>query len=417
MADLNLKLDAFLAEAISKFDCVILPEFGAFVSRYVSAEINRSNNIILPPSKTISFNVHLKHNDGLLAGYLSKKMNVAYDEALHIILNYSKEIYETVQLKKRAEIKDLGVLFVNNAQQLQFEPNQLNLQGQYNFGFAPIILQALKAKPYIETSIKANPVERTDKVLAESHTNMITPKPVNLNRLKRNYLALGVLIPVVAALCYVSVKTAEQPNLNLAGIFNQLKSKTTSTSNQKSSSQPTLNYNPAQSKIDLMAYAEMNIEESALNENYLSLLSPEKTFYIKPDAIKSDLPKGETKSINPSEISIPLHNSSNPKEIKDEATMIDSKATKNNAATKKTLSMNSVSNQSNFSLVVGCFSENENAKKLVRRLQSESINALLDGVNDKGMTMVSAGKFATKEEAIAELNKLKNSNIKAWIKH
>jgi cell division protein FtsN len=407
MKDLNLKLDAFLAEAISKFDCVILPEFGAFVSRYVSAEINRSNNIILPPSKTISFNVHLKHNDGLLAGYLSKKIDLSYDEALQLILNYSQQLNETVQFSKRAEIKDLGVLFVNNAQQLQFEPSHHRLQGQYNFGFAPIILQALKAKPYIDISAKTNPIERTDKIVAESHTNIMTQKPVNLNRLKRNYLALGVLIPVVAALCYISVKTVEHPNLNLASIFDRFKS--TTTSQQTTPSNNNTQYNPAESKIDLMAYAEMNTEESALNEKYMSLLTPEKTFYIKPSANKTIQPKLESMNTNPSTISIT--NKENISATKSEKMIVVAPEKKH--ATNTTIE----TKLGDFCLVVGCFSENENAKKLVRRLKSESINALLDGVNDKGMTVVSAGKFATKEEALAQLNRLKSHNIKAWIRH
>jgi hypothetical protein len=89
-------IDFLVAEAVEKFDCVILPDFGAFVTRYVSAEINRSSNIILPPSKTITFNIHLKHNDGLLAGHISRQLNVSYEFALASLQDYVKHIQETI---------------------------------------------------------------------------------------------------------------------------------------------------------------------------------------------------------------------------------------------------------------------------------------------------------------------------------
>jgi nucleoid DNA-binding protein len=166
MTEIHSKIESLVIEAVAKYDCVILPEFGAFVSRYVSAEINRSSNIILPPSKNISFNVHLKHNDGLLAGYLANKLSVNYETALDLIKTYSKSISDTLNVQKRLELKGLGVLFINNAQQLQFEPNINWFQGQYNFGFTPIILQAIQTKSYLNDQV-INTITREDKIVLD----------------------------------------------------------------------------------------------------------------------------------------------------------------------------------------------------------------------------------------------------------
>jgi cell division septation protein DedD len=422
MESIYSKIEQIVAAAVAKYDCVILPEFGAFVSRYVSAEINRSSNIILPPSKNISFNVHLKHNDGLLAGILAKELSVSYEDALDTLKNYTKNITDTIQTEKRIELKDLGVLFINNAQLLQFEPYAESAHGQYNFGFTPIILQALQAKPYLSET-KA-PIYREDKVYAEPTVVPQINKPVNLKRVKRNYLSLGILIPVVAALCYVSVKTVEKPNWDLAGIFGNFKSNTKNTSVQNTPVVPS--YSPSNSKIDLMAYAELNTTDASLNEKYFNLLTPEKTFLITSDVERSTT----IKKLEGAEIVMPVKSSevsdasstktidvaSATKLIKSTEISEARHTTKNNtsATIKK---FNTLNSTGSFSIIVGCFTENENAEKLVRKLKSNSISALLDGQNDKGMTMVSAGKFTTKEEATQFLEALKTQNIKAWIKH
>ncbi len=422
MESIYSKIEQIVAAAVAKYDCVILPEFGAFVSRYVSAEINRSSNIILPPSKNISFNVHLKHNDGLLAGILAKELNVGYEAALDTLKNYTRTIIDTIQTEKRIELKYLGVLFINNAQLLQFEPYSESAHGQYNFGFTPIILQALQAKPYL-SEIKT-PSHREDKVYAEPTVAPQINKPVNLKRVKRNYLSLGILIPVVAALCYVSVKTVEKPNWDLAGIFGNFKTTSKNTATPNTVVSPS--YSPSNSKIDLMAYAELNTTDASLNEKYFNLLTPEKTFLITSDVERSNT----IKKLEGAKVVMPTK----PEEINDvnsTKTIDVASATKliksvdiaeANHSNKKNTSgvvkkFNTPNTTGSFSIIVGCFTENENAEKLVRKLKSNSISALLDGQNDKGMTMVSAGKFSTKEEAAQFLEALKAQNIKAWIKH
>jgi cell division septation protein DedD len=429
MTEIHSKIESFLIEAVAKYDCVILPEFGAFVSRYVSAEINRSSNIILPPSKNISFNVHLKHNDGLLAGYIANKLSVNYEAALELIKTYSKNISDTLNTKKRLELNGLGVLFVNNAQQLQFEPNINWFQGQYNFGFTPIILQAIQTKPYLKNQTAHSQIAREDKVVLDEQDAINLNKPINLKKIKRNYLSLGILIPVVAALCYVSIKTVEKPNWDLAGIFSNFSSEAKHVNENKKEISTTPLYNPANTQIDLMAYAELSTEDASLNNKYINLLTPEKTFLITSSANE------KSNNIASAEITIPINNNPNngekviienlkPKpevEISNaiEIKKSDMSLAKKNSDSYKALKNNttSISKIGAYSIIVGCFSENGNAEKLVKKLKSTSIDALVDGKNDKGLTVVSAGKFATKEEATQYLNALKEQNIKAWIKH
>ena len=61
-------------------DCVILPDFGAFILKSKSAYIE--NNEFFPPSKYVSFNSMLKDNDGLLAKFISEERKISYKKSL-----------------------------------------------------------------------------------------------------------------------------------------------------------------------------------------------------------------------------------------------------------------------------------------------------------------------------------------------
>ena len=65
-----------VAKLLHSNDCVIVPNFGAFVLKSKSAYIK--NNEFFPPSKYVSFNAMLKDNDGLLAKHISAEKNISY---------------------------------------------------------------------------------------------------------------------------------------------------------------------------------------------------------------------------------------------------------------------------------------------------------------------------------------------------
>ena len=55
-----------LRELLFVQECVIIPGFGGFLTKYKSADIDYLNYTITPPTKSISFNRQLRNDDGLL---------------------------------------------------------------------------------------------------------------------------------------------------------------------------------------------------------------------------------------------------------------------------------------------------------------------------------------------------------------
>ena len=69
-----MQLNQYISDLLYRYECVTLPNFGAFLSHPVSAKINEATNDFYPPQKRLSFNAQLQSNDGLLASYISPSL-------------------------------------------------------------------------------------------------------------------------------------------------------------------------------------------------------------------------------------------------------------------------------------------------------------------------------------------------------
>ena len=65
-----MKISYHIFNLLQEHDCVIVPNFGAFVARNISAKISSDGSRIYPPNKEITFNKSLIKSDGLLINCL-----------------------------------------------------------------------------------------------------------------------------------------------------------------------------------------------------------------------------------------------------------------------------------------------------------------------------------------------------------
>ena len=117
-----MNLASYINDLLYRYDCVIVPNFGGFITNKVSAKINENTNSIYPPSKKISFNKHLNVNDGLLVNYVATSENISYDKATKDILNCVNNWKIEIQTNT-ITIGALGSLSLNESKQYIFEPN------------------------------------------------------------------------------------------------------------------------------------------------------------------------------------------------------------------------------------------------------------------------------------------------------
>ena len=105
-----MQLETYISDLLYRYECVVIPDFGAFLTQAVSAKINTETNTFYPPNKIVSFNEQLKKNDGLLASYIADVEKIPYESAVKKIDKRTRELKsylaqgETIVLNNIGEI-------------------------------------------------------------------------------------------------------------------------------------------------------------------------------------------------------------------------------------------------------------------------------------------------------------------------
>ena len=132
-----MKISTYIFELLQSHDCVIVPNFGAFVTRNISAKISSDGSRIFPPNKEISFNKNVVKNDGLLLNAISSNENISYESAEQKITNWVTRINKKLEKQRYIEIKNIGSISLENSKYI-FAPNQNSIFLKSSYGFNSI---------------------------------------------------------------------------------------------------------------------------------------------------------------------------------------------------------------------------------------------------------------------------------------
>ena len=116
-----MSISKHINELLYNHNCVIVPGFGAFLTKNIAA--SRNNDVFSPPKKTIAFNGMLKENDGLLANKISATDGISYKAALKKIKKDVKTLVSSLNVGE-VELDNIGSLRLNDEKKIQFQPNQ-----------------------------------------------------------------------------------------------------------------------------------------------------------------------------------------------------------------------------------------------------------------------------------------------------
>lgn len=113
----------YINDLLYRYDCVIVPDFGGFVTNRMGAKLHKESHTFYAPTKQITFNNHLKHNDGLLANYIASTEQISFEKASTAI-SLSVIKWRNELQSKPVVLENLGIISLNEAQQIIFEPNK-----------------------------------------------------------------------------------------------------------------------------------------------------------------------------------------------------------------------------------------------------------------------------------------------------
>jgi len=118
-----MQLETYISDLLYRYDCVTVPEFGAFLTHRVSAKIHESTHAFYPPKKALSFNEQLQSNDGLLANYIADVEKVPYEVAVEKIKKHVKSIKSYLVEGETIAFQNIGELLLNKEGKINFEPS------------------------------------------------------------------------------------------------------------------------------------------------------------------------------------------------------------------------------------------------------------------------------------------------------
>ncbi len=138
-----MQLENYISDLLYRYECVIVPEFGAFITQHVPAKVHETTHAFCPPKKIISFNEQIKHNDGLLANYVADIEKIPFAIAFKKIQKQVSDLKSFLKEGGVLSFDTIGDLVLNNESKITFEPsNRLNyLTDAFGLSqvFSPII--------------------------------------------------------------------------------------------------------------------------------------------------------------------------------------------------------------------------------------------------------------------------------------
>lgn len=142
-----------IGDLLDAHTCVIVPNFGGFVTNDKSAEKHSENDSFCPPTKEVIFNQLLTHNDGLLAQELMRRNQLSFEDANRQIATIVSQIQQTLASVGTLKVSDWG-LFTMESQRLSFVQTRSFLVDKDAFGlnefYFPELMMEDKSEEIVE---------------------------------------------------------------------------------------------------------------------------------------------------------------------------------------------------------------------------------------------------------------------------
>jgi hypothetical protein len=196
-----MKIEKYISELLYRYQCVGVPGFGAFLCEWQSAQVIVAQNSFVPPKKVISFNSHIKNNDGLLANHIALQEKISYENAVSKIQTQVVFWLEKLENKESLVLENIGEIFSNSEHNFVFKPNTAINYLTDSFGLAgfnsPEIARANQIQsevtsevtPQIETPVSVDTTE-------EAETPVI---PLNGKNRTKNWMKYAAAVAIFAS--------------------------------------------------------------------------------------------------------------------------------------------------------------------------------------------------------------------------
>jgi nucleoid DNA-binding protein len=165
---------AYIEELLYRYNCVVVPEFGAFLTHVKSAFIDKTAHTFYPPSKVLSFNRQLQSNDGLLISYIAEAEKTSYEDVQKEMAKTVKEWGKQLKNGDTLILQNIGSFKPTKEGKLIFQPTK-----QTNF-----LTSSFGLSSFVSTPILREVLKEEVEVLEEKVPFIITPEERKKNEFR-----------------------------------------------------------------------------------------------------------------------------------------------------------------------------------------------------------------------------------------
>ncbi|MGB5980829.1 MAG: SPOR domain-containing protein [Nonlabens sp.] len=117
-----MKLAEYISDLLYRHECVIIPDFGALITRRVPAQHFERTHTIYPPKKGLGFNATLNQSDGLLENYISKAQSIPFEDTRVIVKREVQVMHTELAEKGSITLYKIGRFTYSESQSIAFTP-------------------------------------------------------------------------------------------------------------------------------------------------------------------------------------------------------------------------------------------------------------------------------------------------------
>ncbi len=204
-----MSLEELVLELVIQHPCVILPDFGGFVTQPVSATIDITTGMMYPPSKKVLFNKNLIQNDGLLVHHFATKNQINFADAQTQVQIQIQQINNQIQRSKVLEFGQIGTFQLDADGILRFEQNRY-----FNFllsahGLKQMLVFIPKAAIKQEEIPSNEPeIVLENERVGDTISNDQKVRKVNFKKLAKYAAAAAIVLPIAFYSFWIPTQTS-----------------------------------------------------------------------------------------------------------------------------------------------------------------------------------------------------------------
>ncbi len=172
---MDIQLTSDIKDLLMEDGMAILPGLGGFTSTYKPAAADGVTGVLHPPSYHLAFDPNQQVNDGKLVEYIREKYHVSSTVAQEAIDAFVKETKSQFEKKEIVALPEIGRLYVDFTQKIQFLPDATNFNADA-FGLSSIHFSPIsRTKPEVVKPITVASTPSETSAIPEPSVETVPP--------------------------------------------------------------------------------------------------------------------------------------------------------------------------------------------------------------------------------------------------